>query len=117
MIGLEKGDYRYILLGEKECEACGQPFTNECRLQIHHKDGNRDNNEKDNQLILCKPCHIRIHHPYALWRHVMVKRLRNAGRSYGEIGRLLGISRQRAHQIYINQAQNKNHPQHNARHG
>lgn len=42
--------------GEK-CEICDR-VTN---IHIHHKDRNRENNNKDNLLIVCVHCHLSIH--------------------------------------------------------
>lgn len=39
------------------CENCG--WFGYC--QIHHKDGNRNNNQPDNLSCLCPNCHIDIH--------------------------------------------------------
>ena len=50
---LEKANY--------QCELCGwnkiNPITNKCPLEIHHKDGNYLNNQKDNLQVLCPNCH------------------------------------------------------------
>lgn len=58
-----KGDFylykRYIDEGEKFCELCGE--EKKFILQIHHKDGNRKNNKKNNLKILCPTCHS-LHH-------------------------------------------------------
>ena len=44
-----------------KCEKCGwgeiNPFTNKVPLQIHHIDGNSENNTEDNLQVLCPNCH------------------------------------------------------------
>jgi len=44
----------------KMCEICGFDSTKEI-LGIHHKDGNRKNNAKENLQILCPNCHSLAH--------------------------------------------------------
>lgn len=46
------------LLKNSSCE-CG--VSEKYLLQIHHKDGNNDNNNSDNLEIMCANCHIRRH--------------------------------------------------------
>jgi hypothetical protein len=44
-----------------KCEMCGwgkiNPYSNTCPLEIHHKDGNYQNNKLDNLQVLCPNCH------------------------------------------------------------
>jgi hypothetical protein len=40
-----------------KCEQCGAPE----RLDVHHKDGNRANNDPSNLATLCHRCHLRQH--------------------------------------------------------
>lgn len=40
------------------CEDCGQQYAS---LEIHHKDGNPNNNHVDNLLVLCNGCHAERH--------------------------------------------------------
>lgn len=40
-----------------ECELCGI-----LKVEIHHKDKDRKNNNPNNLMILCKMCHEKIHH-------------------------------------------------------
>ena len=44
-----------------KCELCGwdkiNPYTNNIPLEIHHKDGNYQNNGEDNLQVLCPNCH------------------------------------------------------------
>lgn len=44
---------------EKSCECCGQSvwMNNPIPLEVHHKDGNKYNNELSNLEILCPNCH------------------------------------------------------------
>lgn len=44
---------------EYKCECCGISSWNNkpLRLQLHHKDGNHNNNNLDNLQILCPNCH------------------------------------------------------------
>ena len=43
------------------CQLCGwgevNPFTNKVPLQIHHIDGNSENNAEENLQVLCPNCH------------------------------------------------------------
>lgn len=43
------------------CEICGcnwiNPYSNQTILEIHHIDGNRNNNLEDNLQVLCPNCH------------------------------------------------------------
>ena len=40
------------------CEICG---TTEGRLDTHHKDHNKSNNDLNNLMVLCAACHTRLH--------------------------------------------------------
>lgn len=44
-----------------KCERCGwgeiNPYTNKVPLQIHHMDGNSENNSENNLQVLCPNCH------------------------------------------------------------
>lgn len=42
-----------------KCAICG--LEEECCLQVHHVDENRNNNEVENLIILCANCHCRVH--------------------------------------------------------
>ena len=46
---------------EHRCECCGlTEWLNEpISLELHHKDGNRNNNELDNYELLCPNCHAK----------------------------------------------------------
>lgn len=46
-------------LKEEKCEKCGNIIWNDMPipLEVHHKDGNKENNQLDNLEILCPNCH------------------------------------------------------------
>jgi hypothetical protein len=44
------------------CERCNKKAETGIRLCIHHKDGNPYNNNPDNKITCCQPCHMAIHH-------------------------------------------------------
>lgn len=46
-----------LMIEKRECVVCG---TNK-KLVIHHIDGNHENNDPDNQEVLCNSCHSRLH--------------------------------------------------------
>lgn len=70
---LNKTTIREIILKERsyQCENCGisnwlnKPIT----LEIHHKDGNSNNNTRKNLILLCPNCHSQTEN----WRHKNVK--------------------------------------------
>lgn len=39
------------------CQLCGAIYNEELRFELHHKDGNRKNNEDDNLCWCCNSCH------------------------------------------------------------
>lgn len=45
-----------------ECEICGS----EVNIDVHHIDGNPQNNSLENLMRLCRSCHSKIHHPYSV---------------------------------------------------
>ena len=45
---------------KRKCEWCGI-ITVESALDMHHKDGNHNNNHPSNILILCATCHRETH--------------------------------------------------------
>lgn len=52
---LTKNNYRKMR--KDKCELCGSD-TNLC---VHHIDGNRNNNDTNNLLTVCKKCHQKHH--------------------------------------------------------
>lgn len=64
--------------------------------EVHHLDGNRQNNSPTNLVLVCPHCHA--HFIFRL-RHEDIWILKIRGLSNAEIGKLLGISRQRVWQI------------------
>lgn len=48
----------YVRLVKKEtCEQCGFVAEHPCQLDVHHLDGNRQNNLVSNLQVLCANCH------------------------------------------------------------
>jgi RNA-directed DNA polymerase len=59
-------DVTYGIKQQKgKCYICGQNLTIEDSLEIHHRDGNRENNTKTNKAIVHNYCH-RSHHRMAV---------------------------------------------------
>lgn len=48
------------LLSNGCCEICGSNKN----VDVHHKDGNPQNNSKDNLMRVCRSCHNKIHRPH-----------------------------------------------------
>jgi hypothetical protein len=78
------------------------------KLIIHHIDGSRKdgigkmNNNPENLQTLCKSCHAEAHQQKIQFKNPNlsnIQELRNQGKTFAEIGKYLGISRQRVHQI------------------
>ncbi len=44
------------------CDVCGFVGLHPSQLDVHHRDGNRNNDAPDNLQTLCPPCH-RLYHP------------------------------------------------------
>ena len=60
--GIRDAVRKYILNKyNNECSICGwkkvNPYTGNIPLEIHHIDGNSDNNSEDNLVVLCPCCH------------------------------------------------------------
>ena len=50
----------YSILGKpKVCEKCGSTKS----IDVHHIDGNYNNNTPENLIILCRSCHMKEHNP------------------------------------------------------
>ena len=54
--------YRELIPIEK-CARCGYSEM-KCSLHVHHLDGDKDNNNIANLLVLCANCHYGLHHKY-----------------------------------------------------
>jgi len=54
-------NFGYRKFIKPKCEKCGFESIHICQLDIHHKDGDRSNNNESNLITLCPPCH-RIEH-------------------------------------------------------
>ena len=52
-----------IINSNKKCQACFRIFYS---LETHHKNGNHQDNKKENQIELCKDCHNSIHKPVGI---------------------------------------------------
>ena len=49
-------------LKKKQCEKCGKnKFKSLRHLHIHHRDGNRRNQNIKNLRVLCSKCHLKMH--------------------------------------------------------
>lgn len=44
------------------CEKCGFEAQERRQLDVHHKDGDKSNNDPSNLITLCPPCHRLIDH-------------------------------------------------------
>jgi hypothetical protein len=53
---------------KRKCEWCGRVALKSA-LDIHHKDGNHNNNDPSNLLILCATCHRETHEKQRLDPH------------------------------------------------
>lgn len=48
-----------LIMKKDKCEICGKTG----KLDIHHKDGDYNNNNIDNLMCICRSCHTKIHRP------------------------------------------------------
>lgn len=44
------------------CPGCGRSRSEVERVDVHHRDGNPNNNDPDNLVALCKRCHLEGRH-------------------------------------------------------
>lgn len=51
----------YRIHVKNTCERCGFCAEDQCQMDIHHKDGNHDNNILNNLATLCANCHRLVH--------------------------------------------------------
>ena len=48
----------FIFNGNKKvCERCGFIASDECQMDIHHRNGNPNDNRDNNHEVLCSNCH------------------------------------------------------------
>ena len=95
-----------------KCCVCSTSY----RIQIHHRDGNTDNNDISNLMLLCEPCHKGIHFVFlrsrynigmsrqkkfamAVKRAERMEKLQTKGWSLEKIAKKHNISRQRVSSI------------------
>lgn len=83
------------------CQICGSTLN----LDVHHKDnggphikGNETDNSLSNLVTLCHRCHLKLHYN-VLGKAGYIRELRGKGLTLATIGRKLGVSRQRIHQV------------------
>lgn len=51
---------RWIIERDKEiCQICGKDTSR--KSHVHHIDGNKKHNTEDNLILLCPPCHMKVH--------------------------------------------------------
>lgn len=48
----------WMIKDYRQCTICGRNFLN---LHLHHIDGNHENNQKINLILICGDCHSAIH--------------------------------------------------------
>jgi RNA-directed DNA polymerase len=46
---------------EGKCYHCKHPFLTEDKIEVHHIDGNRENNRQENKCLVHRHCHDEIH--------------------------------------------------------
>ena len=65
-LGFKARKDRLILEQGEQCEQCGYDEARrkdgKLILELHHKDGNRDNNSRKNLEIVCPNCHAHTDH-------------------------------------------------------
>lgn len=44
-----------------ECEMCGHHPFFKSSLDVHHRDGDKNNNDPENLMTLCPSCHRELH--------------------------------------------------------
>ncbi len=47
----------WLMFRKKSCESCGYTPLYQWALEVHHRDGDKDNNEGSNLTTLCANCH------------------------------------------------------------
>lgn len=58
-----KGNYDmpWLKYRGEECEMCGYTPFFRVALDVHHRDGDKNNNEPENLMTLCASCHRELH--------------------------------------------------------
>jgi hypothetical protein len=58
----------------RKCQVCGCPES-KCKkkLDVHHKDYNKKNNDKDNLISLCNSCHSKTRNRRKYWQEFFVR--------------------------------------------
>jgi len=91
------GNYTPTL--ERDAHKCTECSSTR-NIVVHHIDGNRKNNVLLNLKTLCRPCHADAHgYSSSKDRRRLISEMREEGLSFRKIGKRLGISGQRAHQL------------------
>lgn len=49
-------------INRDRCSRCGFVPEDQCQIDIHHLDGNHENNDPSNLAAICANCHRLIHH-------------------------------------------------------
>lgn len=81
------------------CKICGK----ECRLEIHHVDGNRRNNENENLISICASCHKKIHYRE-------FNRTRRGEKGYpSKLMRIVSIQSDKVENVYDVEVDDPNH--------
>ena len=44
-----------------QCQVCSRKLYKSKSAHVHHRDRNRQNNDQDNLILLCVPCHNNVH--------------------------------------------------------
>ena len=82
-----------------KCVDCD--FDKKEKLIVHHIDESREmeklNNDLENLVTLCRPCHARRHGQTN--NKEDIKEMRESGMTLEKIGKKIGVSRQRIYQI------------------
>ena len=79
------------------CSECGKQST-EFDIIAHHVSGN--NNDHDNQVLLCRACHCKLHHsnekkPFTA---IQIEEAINSSKNLFEVCRKLGLNRSSLYQ-------------------
>ena len=96
------GNYFEVLERDKYCCVLCGASADDKFIMVHHLDGNIKNNNKNNLITVCRPCHADLHGFTTSIKNPTIDfifELRKQNKTYEEIGRYLGVSRQRVHQI------------------